>query len=176
MAGCQAICRLHRERILAKDSERQTEESEREPIGSIKKRWRPLYSILFTLQTLLGIAFVVWREIVWVSDDTLVDTISAIPLGILVVGGAAAITTGIIPEALDIMLGVRDFINEYLEERRKRAHAEGLAEGFTEGHSEGLAEGRAEAQSEFDEWYKRWKDAQDRDEPFDEPPPGSSQP
>ena len=170
MADRLTICRLHRERMLTKDSDRQIQESEREPIGSIKKRWRPLYSILFTIQTLLGIAFVLWREIVWMSDDTLVDTISAIPLGILVVGGASAITTGIVPEALDIMLGVRDFINEYLEERRKRAHAE----GFTEGHAEGLTEGRAEAQSEFDEWYKSWKDAQDRGEPFDDPPPGSS--
>ena len=40
-----------------------------------------------------------------------------------------------------------------------------------EGRSEGLAEGISEANRKWAEWYRNMKEAQEKNEPFDEPPP-----
>ena len=52
--------------------------------------------------------------------------------------------------------------------------AEGLAEGREEGREEGRAEGRAENQAAWEAWNERRMAAEQRGEPFDEPPPGTS--
>ena len=57
------------------------------------------------------------------------------------------------------------------EEEMIRARAEGRSEGLAEGRSEGRSEGLSEANRKWAEWYRKFKDAQDRNEPFDEPPP-----
>ena len=40
-----------------------------------------------------------------------------------------------------------------------------------EGIAEGKAEGRAEAQQQWREWYQRQTEAQEKGQPFTEPPP-----
>ena len=59
------------------------------------------------------------------------------------------------------MLGTRDAINEWLQKRREQAHAEGYAK----------------AVSDRDREWRTWNAdriaAEERGEPFDEPPPGS---
>lgn len=53
------------------------------------------------------------------------------------------------------------------EEQRAKARAEGLSEG----RAEGRAEGESEANRRWADWYRRLKEAQKKNEPFDEPPP-----
>lgn len=53
-----------------------------------------------------------------------------------------------------------------------RGYADGFAKGFIEGRAEGLARVRAEDwHRRAQDWYRRFKDALDKGEPFDEPPP-----
>lgn len=51
------------------------------------------------------------------------------------------------------------------------ARAEGIAEGRAIGRTIGIAEGRAEAQRQWREWYQRQAEAQEKGQPFTEPPP-----
>lgn len=45
------------------------------------------------------------------------------------------------------------------------------AEGRAEGVAEGKAEGRAEVQQQWRAWYQRQTEAQEKGQPFTEPPP-----
>ena len=51
------------------------------------------------------------------------------------------------------------------------AKAEGKAEGIAEGKAEGIAEGKAEIQQQWRGWYQRQAEAQQKGQPFTEPPP-----
>ncbi len=57
------------------------------------------------------------------------------------------------------------------EEQRAKARAEGLSEGREEGRVEGKAQGLSEANRRWTDWYRRLKEAEEKNEPFDEPPP-----
>ena len=61
-------------------------------------------------------------------------------------------------EGVDIMLGTRDAINEWLTKRREKAAAEGRAKGIMM----------------YQAWYDRKQAAEARGEPFDEPPPSAN--
>ena len=150
---------------------------ERESIWSIRKRWRPLYSTLFVGQTFGWLAY------------RLLETSPEIALMELhTIGGRAAVGTLAVTEALDIMLGTRDAINEWLQKRREQAHAEGHAAGVEEGVAkgralgveEGVAKGHAQGAAQRDLEWQAWNAnriaAEERGEPFDEPPPGSDDP
>ena len=50
------------------------------------------------------------------------------------------------------------------------ARAEGRAQGIEQGIEQGRAEGRAEIQ-QWREWYQRQTEAQQKGQPFTEPPP-----
>ena len=53
------------------------------------------------------------------------------------------------------------------EDQRAKARAEGLAEGRVEGKAQGVSE----ANRRWADWYRRLKEAQGKNELFDEPPP-----
>ena len=91
---------------------------------------------------------------------------------------------------------VEAYFNERLERRRERLRQEGREQGIElgreegreegleqgielgreEGREEGLEQGvelgREEARAEFRAWYRRMREAQERNDPFDGPPPG----
>ena len=127
---------------------------ERESIWSIRKRWRPLYSTLFVGQTF---GWLTYRMIETAPETALME--------LHTIGGRAAVGTLAVTEALDIMLGTRDAINEWLQKRREQAHAEGVAKGHAQGVSDRDREWRT--------WNADRIAAEERGEPFDEPPPGS---
>ena len=151
---------------------------ERESIWSIRKRWRPLYSTLFVGQTF---GWLTYRMIEATPETALME--------LHTIGGRAAVGTLAVTEALDIMLGTRDAINEWLQKRREQAHAEGveegvakghaqgIVEGVVKGHAQGVAEGHAQGAAERDMEWQTWNAnriaAEERGEPFDEPPPSS---
>ena len=135
----------------------------REPIGSIRIRWRPWYSVLFVAQALPGIAFIFWAELSSVTNDSPVDTVKAIIWGITLVVGASIATTVTLSEVQDIMMGTRDLINDWLQKRNKTAEERGVEIGEERGEKRGLT--RAQV------WYNRQQAALKKGEPFDEPPP-----
>ena len=90
-------------------------------------------------------------------DDARFFEIAAASLSELERDGAkAVISTIVLMEVWDAMMGTRDAVNDWLEKRREKARAEG----------------QAERQAAWLAWYRRWEDAQARNESFDEPPPG----
>ena len=133
------------------------EEERRESIGSIRGRWRLLFSILFVAQALPGMLFIFWLELAWITSDSPVDTIKSILWGIALVGAASVATTGLFVEAQELMLGTRDLINDWLQKRRESAETKG----------------RKEMRTEILAWVERRDAAREKGEPFDEPPPGS---
>ena len=60
-------------------------------------------------------------------------------------------------------------------EGRAQGRAEGItvgmARGVAQGKTEGIAQGRAEAQRVWYAWYQRQAEAQEKGQPFTEPPP-----
>jgi hypothetical protein len=158
-AFCQTFSEVH---ALTEPSGRRYEER-RDSIGSIRLRWKPIYSVLFVIQALPAMAYISWAELAWITDDSPVDTLKAILWGVALAGGAAIATTGTLAEVQDIMLGTRDMINDWLQKRREKLEAK-----LTE---QGRAEGRAELQAKVRAWYERQQAALDKGEPFDEPLP-----
>ena len=60
------------------------------------------------------------------------------------------------------------------QEARKanQAEREAIAEAARiEGRAEGIERGRAETQQQWREWYQRQSEAQEKGQPFTEPPP-----
>ena len=130
-------------------------EAHRQPLGSIRNGWRMMYSVLFVSMALPGTIFIIWVELAVIVNDTAVETVKALLLGIALVGGVAITITGIFVEGLDVMLGTRDLINEWLQKRRDEAEAKGIKIGVASAK----------------DWYLREREALEKGEPFDEPPP-----
>ena len=143
-------------------------EERRESIGSIRLRWKPIYSVLFVIQALSAMAYISWAELAWVTDDSPVDTLKAILWGVTLAGGAAIATTGTLAEVQDIMMGTRDLINDWLQKRRDEAEARGVEIGEERGEERGLTKAQ--------DWYNRRQAALEKGEPFDEPPPWEDKP
>ena len=159
-------------------------ESQREPALTVRREARPFYAALFVLQTLglvarrFYIALTERSDSFWTAlgEANILD-VAAVSLSQLERDGAkAVISTILMMEVWDIMMGTRDAINDWLEKRRRQARAEGIAEGRAEGITQGIAEGeirgRAEIVAQLADWNERRLTAEANGEPFDEPPPG----
>ena len=99
------------------------------------------------------------QEIFLTAHGNPAEVIEAIGRDIPLIAGISAANTITPTEVMDIMLGTRDAIKDWLERRREKARAEGRTEGQTETQAEWLA------------WYHRMREAQEQGLPFDEPPP-----
>ena len=96
------------------------------------------YIALFGLLVVLGIAWKVWYEVVWRTDDGAWETIDQIIIGAGQVGIAAATCTVCIATISEATM--------ILAERYKaRRYAEGRATGLAEGHATGLVQGHLDA-------------------------------
>ena len=143
-------------------------ESRRESALTVRREARPFYAALFVLQTFALVARRFYLALMDRSDSfwtalgegNILD-VAAVSLSQLERDGAkAVISTIILMEVWDAMMGTRDAVNDWLEKRRRKARAEGREEG------------RTTERALWQDWYSRWQDAQARNEPFDEPPPG----
>ena len=148
-------------------SARQQDGEARQSLGTIRRGWRMMYSVIYVSLAVPFKSYFIWFELVRNTADTVDETVRAILLGIMVAGGAALVISGTFVEGLDIMLGTRDFINDWLQRKREEAEAKGIEEGVAIGRETGIEETLA--------WVERRDEARDKGEPFDEPPPGSNQ-
>ena len=147
-------------------------ESRREPALTVRRELRPVFAALFVLQTFGLVARRFYIALVENTDAALLD-VAAVSLSQLERDGAKAIvSTVVMMEVWDAMMGTRDAINDWLEKRRRQARAEGVAEGEARGIAQGEAKGRAEALAEVVAWNEKRLAAEAKGEPFDEPPPG----
>ncbi|MDE0467795.1 MAG: hypothetical protein OYL97_12110 [Candidatus Poribacteria bacterium] len=82
-----------------------------------------------------------------------------------------ATTLIVFKEGVDIMFRRWQEAREISRQERAAIAEAAKAEGKAEGIAEGVAEGRAEAQRQWREWYQRQTEAQEKGQPFTEPPP-----
>ncbi len=141
----------------------------------MRREARPFYAALFVLQTFIlvtrrfyialteGAEGSFWQALSATVNEGKFFDIAAASLSELERDGAkAVISTIVLMEVWDAMMATRDAVNDWLEKRREKARVEGIAEG------------RAGERSLWQAWYKRWEEARERNEPFDEPPPGGN--
>ena len=151
-------------------------EPERQSIWSVASGWLPAYFALFNALGLTGVAFVVVRNVLWVSHPTVHDMIWAIITDMVIVGAATATASILAVETGKNVMIVGTYLEEMLKRRRARqlaeVRAEGVDEGVTKGRAEGVQEGRSDLAAEIREWNSRRLAAESKGEPFDEPPPG----
>ena len=156
----------------------QPPQEDRDSIWSIPLARRALYFGLFTVYAVAGIGFLIWYEIFEHTADTWLETILAITQGIGVTTVGAAGLALLTIEGPRTVMVIGDYLKkrliEPLEERRRLEAQRLQEEALTKGRAEGLAEGEARSQAAWEAWNERRMVAEERGEPFDEPPPGIS--
>ena len=104
-------------------------ESRREPALTVRRELRPVFAALFVLQTFGLVARRFYIALAENPDTALLD-IAAVSLSQLERDGAKAIvSTVIMTEVWDAMMGTRDAINDWLKKRRDEARGRGHSLG-----------------------------------------------
>ena len=127
--------------------------------------------VMFALSFVIGMALVSWYEIGEVQNDTALAT----TIAIIVKGQAVSVLStalgGVIEGSAYIVVIATYIVQKNREEGHAEGRAEGLAEGLQQGRSEGIAEAYADANAKNAAYFRRMKEALERGEDFDEPPP-----
>ena len=138
--------------------------------------WVRISSIMvFALSFVIGMALVSWYEIGEVQDDSALAT----TIAIIVKGQAVSVLSTALGGVIEGSAYIVVIATYIVQKNREEGHAEGLAEGLKQGLTEGLEQGRAEGISEAyadanaknAAYFRRMKEALERGEDFDEPPP-----
>ena len=158
--------------------------------------WVRISSIMvFALSFVIGMALVSWYEIGEVQDDSALAT----TIAIIVKGQAVSVLSTALGGVIEGSAYIVVIATYIVQKNREEGHAEGLAEGLkqgrTEGRAEGMEQGRtagltegldqgikqgrtqgiaeayADANARNAAYFRRMKEALERGEDFDEPPP-----
>ena len=142
--------------------------------------WVRISSIaMFALSFVIGMALVSWYEIGEVQHDSALAT----TIAIIVKGQAVSVLStalgGVIEGSAYIVVIATYIVQKNREEGHAEGRAEGLAEGLKQGRTEGIEQGRSEgiaeayadANAKNAAYFRRMKEALERGEDFDEPPP-----
>ena len=139
--------------------------------------------VVFALSFVIGMALVSWYEIGEVQNDTALAT----TIAIIVKGQAVSVLSTALGGVIEGSAYIVVIATYIVQKNREEGHAEGLAEGLadglkqghiqgleqgrSEGRSEGIAEAYADANAKNAAYFRRMKEALERGEDFDEPPP-----
>ena len=142
--------------------------------------WVRISSIMvFALSFVVGMALVSWYEIGEVQDDSALAT----TIAIIVKGQAVSVLSTALGGVIEGSAYIVVIATYIVQKNREEGHAEGLAEGLKQGRTEGLdqgikqgrtegiAEAYADANAKNAAYFRRMKEALERGEDFDEPPP-----
>ena len=106
---------------------------DRESIWSVRQEDRHKFSVYFTILFVIGVAFILWYEIVHVTDDDIFDTIIAIATDtIIVIGFSVGVTFARFEGG--------DSVGVALENYRRIKYEEGREQGIKEGREQAIAE------------------------------------
>ena len=127
-------------------------------------RWVRIISVvLFVNSFVVGMGLVSWYETAEVPNDTFFATLIAI----VVKGEAVSVVSAAIAGTFE----GGAFIVVIAYEMVKRGFDRGRAEGVAEGIAKGSQKAYAEVNKELAAYYKRMREARERGEDFNEPPP-----
>ena len=150
--------------------------------------WVRISSIMvFALSFVIGMALVSWYEIGEVQDDSALAT----TIAIIVKGQAVSVLSTALGGVIEGSAYIVVIATYIVQKNREEGHAEGLAEGLEQGiergrtegltegleqgiergRTEGIAEAYADANAKNAAYFRRMKEALERGEDFDEPPP-----
>ena len=116
-----------------------SQEPQRTSIWSVSEGWLTAYFVLFTVQFIAGVSFVVWYETAFATRDTLPETIANILWRSGVIPILSASTSYILAEGGRLTMVISNWVEKKLEERRLRR----LAAIREQGRKEGFEQGRA---------------------------------
>ena len=134
--------------------------------------WVRISSIMvFALSFVIGMALVSWYEIGEVQNDSALAT----TIAIIVKGQAVSVLSTALGGVIEGSAYIVVIATYIVQKNREEGHAEGLAEGLEQGiergRTEGIAEAYADANAKNAAYFRRMKEALERGEDFDEPPP-----
>lgn len=135
-----------------------------------------MYFPLFYFLGIIGIGWSVWYEASRLGNEaSFHDLASAVVLKAPAILLTAAFVSLVITEGSMVLA---EMVGDYLRKRNARieaaARAKGRAEGLAEGRAEGRAEGASQMSQKWAKWNRKRREAAERGEDFDEPPPDSS--
>ena len=134
-------------------------EDGRESIWSVPPGRMAQYFALFTLFASVGLGFLLWYEIFWNTSDTPPQTVLAIIKGLgLNTAGAAGLALQIVEGPKFVMVAADYFTKRWLNPLKEQLRQEG----------------RAEQDAMWQAWNARRMEAEEKGEPFDEPPPSDN--
>ena len=136
---------------------REREPEPRVSVASVPERWRELYLIIFSAQTLALLGLAIWYEVFVVTKDSWPETIFAIGRDVGPGVGVIMAESIIITEGLFMVL-----FGGIMRRRGERRAAEALAEGI------------ALERAKWQEWNQRRLEAEAEGRPFNEPPPSEN--
>ncbi len=156
----------------------------RESLWSVPAGFWVLYFTLFALLDATGVGYAVWHEIRYGPGENIHAHIRAVIPDTSAIGIRAAITAFTFTEGLRITMIISNYLKiRLLKPAEERIMARGRAEEraqsekrIAQARAEAHAQARAEANRKVAEWNRRRLAAQERGEPFDEPPPDLTQP
>ena len=135
-------------------------------VASVPERWRELYLIIFSAQTLALLGLAIWYEVFVVTKDSWPETIFAIGRDVGPGVGVIMAESIIITEGLFMVL-----FGGIMRRRGERLAAEAENRGRSQGIAEGRSQGIAEAWEKWQGWNQRRLEAEAEGRPFNEPPP-----
>ena len=127
-------------------------------VASVPERWRELYLIIFSAQTLALLGLAIWYEVFVVTKDSWPETIFAIGRDVGPGVGVIMAESIIITEGLFMVL-----FGGIMRRRGERLAAEA--------ENRGRSQGIAEAWEKWQGWNQRRLEAEAEGRPFNEPPP-----
>ena len=134
-------------------------EDERESIWSVPPGRMAQYFALFTLFGSMGLGFLLWYEVFWNTADTLPQTVLAIVKGLgFNAAGAAGLSLQIVEGPKSVMVVADYFTKRWLNPLKEQLRQEG----------------RAERDAMWEAWNARRMAAEEKGEPFHEPPPSAN--
>ena len=144
--------------------------STREPIWTIRSGWRASYLILFTIQSTIATALLIWYQVTELTTDTLIETILAIIQGIAWIGVASVTTSVTITEVINGIMVIGEWMRDrFVEPQKEKQRQEGLEQGLEQGLKQGLQQER----KRWTQWNQRRMEAEAKGETFNEPIPDS---
>lgn len=119
------------------------QEPQRISIWSISEGWLTAYFLLFTVQFIAGVSFVVWYETAIVTRDSEAETLANILWRAGVIPILSASTSYIFVEGGRLTMVIANWVERQLEERRTKREQMLIEQGREQGREEGFELGRA---------------------------------
>ena len=146
--------------------------SAREPVGTIPAGWWPAYIWIFAAKILSWTALVTRYHVMYGGHGGFTETARAVVSDVAIGIPVAMASTTILLEGVKVLMITAEYLRaKYLEPLKQSLRDEGREEGL----EEGLEQGREEMRVKAAVWYAKQKEAAEKGEPFDEPPPWESE-